>query len=70
MTLDNAEILKEYTIKNIETSDDELKAFLFSLGCYEGEIISIISKKKKNLVLAIKDAKYNIDIDLAKTITV
>lgn len=70
MTLDFADIEKKYIIKDIDTDDNELKAFLFSLGCYSGEAISVVSKKKKNLVLAIKDAKYNIDIDLAKAIQI
>lgn len=70
MDLSCADVEKEYIIKEINADDEELKAFLFSLGCYSGEVISVVSKKKKNLVLAIKDAKYNIDIDLAKTIIV
>lgn len=68
MTLDKAKENERYVISKIETDDEELKSFLFSLGCYSGEAISVVSKKKKNLVLAIKDAKYNIDIDLAKVI--
>ena len=70
MTLDCVEVENKYIIKEINTDDEELKSFLFSLGCYSGEIISVVSKKKKNLILAIKDAKYNLDIDLAKTIIV
>ena len=70
MTLDCADIENKYIIKEINTDDEELRAFLFTLGCYSGEIISVVSKKKKNLILAIKDAKYNLDIDLAKTIIV
>lgn len=70
MTLDCADTENKYTIKEINTTDEELKAFLFSLGCYSGEVIFVVSKKKKNLILAIKDAKYNIDIDLAKAIIV
>ena len=70
MTLDCADVENKYIIKEINTDDEELKSFLFSLGCYSGEIISVVSKKKKNLILAIKDAKYNLDIDLAKTIIV
>lgn len=70
MTLDCADAENKYTIKEINTADEELKAFLFSLGCYSGEVIFVVSKKKKNLILAIKDAKYNIDIDLAKAIIV
>lgn len=37
----------EYTVSNIHTDDEELKSFLFSLGCYSGEKINIISKKRK-----------------------
>ena len=70
MTLDCADTESKYTIQDINTTDEELKAFLFSLGCYSGEVIFVVSKKKKNLILAIKDAKYNIDIDLAKAIIV
>lgn len=70
MTLDCVDIGREYVIVEINTSDEELKSFLFSLGCYSGETISVVSRKKKNLILAIKDAKYNIDIDLAKAIMV
>ena len=70
MTLDCVDVENKYIIKEINTDDEELKSFLFSLGCYSGEIISVVSKKKKNLILAIKDAKYNLDIDLAKSIIV
>lgn len=70
MNLDCADIGKEYTVKDINTDDEELKAFLFSLGCYNGEIICVVSRKKKNLILAVKGAKYNLDIELAKTISV
>lgn len=70
MNLDCVGIGKEYTVKEINTDDEELKAFLFSLGCYSGEKICVVSKKKKNLILSIKDAKYNLDIELAKAIIV
>jgi len=70
MTLDYAELDKEYTVSNIETDDDELEKFLFSLGCYSGESLTVINRKKNNMVLAIKDARYNIDIDLARTISI
>ena len=59
-----------YNIQKINLDDDELKSFLFSLGCYEGENITIITHKKKSLVLAIKDARYSIDIEMAKEIEV
>lgn len=70
MTLADARIEEELYIKEIQSNDDELVNFLFSLGCYKGEPITIISRKKRNIVLAVKDARYNIDIDLAKAIHV
>ena len=59
---------KEYVVEEIATNDDEMSAFLFSLGCYSGEPITVVARKKKNLVVSIKDARYNIDIELAKAI--
>lgn len=70
MTLAEAEVEKEYLINEIQSKDDELKKFLFSLGCYVGQPITIIARKKNNMVLSIKDARYNVDIDLARTIIV
>ena len=68
MDLSLAEIGKEYVIKNINTDDEELNSFLFSLGCYSGEPITLISKRKSSFVVAIKDARYSIDKELAKAI--
>ncbi len=70
MSLNDAELEKEYIVQDINTDDEELEGFLFSLGCYKGEPVTVVSRKKKNLVLAIKDARYNIDIELAKAITI
>lgn len=70
MTLEKAEMEKEYRIKEIESDDEEMVKFLFSLGCYPGEPLTVISRKKNNLVLAVKDARYNIDTELAKTIKI
>ena len=50
--------------------DEELKSFLFSLGCYSGETVTVVSKKRGGYVLSIKDARYNIDEDLAKAIQI
>ena len=61
---------KEYIIKDIVTDDEELNAFLFSLGCYSGEPITVISHIKGGCVVSIKDARYNIDNDLAKAISI
>ena len=70
MSLDEAVLGTEYIIKVISTSDEEMKSFLFSLGCYSGEPITVVSRKKNNCVVSIKDGRYNIDIDLAKAILI
>lgn len=70
MTLAGAEIGKEYIVRDIQTEDEELNAFLFSLGCYSGEPITVVSRKKQNCVVAIKDGRYNIDNQLAEAICV
>ena len=70
MTLKNAEIGKEYIINSIVTDDEELDAFLFSLGCYSGEAITVVARRKSGCVVSIKDARYNIDIPLADAIAV
>ena len=70
MTLNGAEIGKEYIIKDVNTQgDDEMESFLFSLGCYSGEPITVVDKKR-NLVVSIKDARYNIDPELAAAILI
>ena len=70
MNLRMAEEGKEYIIQSIETDDDELNAFLFSLGCYSGEPITVISQLRSNCIVSIKDGRYSIDKQLAKAITV
>lgn len=70
MDLSVAEIGKEYVVSRIETDDEELNAFLFSLGCYSGEKITVMSRRKSGCTVVIKDARYNIDIQLAKAIIV
>ncbi|MDO5144841.1 MAG: FeoA family protein [bacterium] len=70
MTLKNAVEGKEYIIQGIETDDEELNAFLFSLGCYSGEQITVVSRMKNSCVVSIKDARYNIDRQLADTILI
>lgn len=68
MNLSHAEEGREYIISRIETDDEELDAFLFSLGCYSGESITVISHLHGGSVVAIKDSRYNIDSQLAKAI--
>ena len=70
MNLSTAEEGKEYIIQRIETDDEELDAFLFSLGCYSGEPITVVSHRKGGCVVSIKDGRYNIDKELAKAIIV
>lgn len=70
MTLKDAIEGKEYTIQVIETEDEELEAFLFSLGCYSGERITVVSHLKGGCVVSIKDGRYNIDNQLAEAIQV
>lgn len=70
MNLTEAKIGEEYIIKDIVTDDEELNAFLFSLGCYSGEPITVISQKKRGCVISVKDARYNIDSELAKAISI
>ena len=70
MNLTTAVEGKEYIIKNIVTADEELNAFLFSLGCYSGEPITVVSRKKKTCVVSIKDSRYSIDSQLAAAIEV
>ncbi len=60
----------EYIIKSIETDDEELEAFLFSLGCYSGEPITVVSKLRGGCVVSIKDGRYNIDNQLAQAIAI
>lgn len=70
MTLKDAIEGKEYVIQRIETDDEELNAFLFSLGCYSGETITVVSHLKFGCVVSIKDGRYNIDSQLAEAIIV
>lgn len=70
MNLKNAQEGIEYIIKAIETDDDELDSFLFSLGCYAGEPITVISRKKGGCIVSIKDSRYSIDNQLAEAISI
>ena len=70
MTLLTAEEGREYTVLSINTNDDELNAFLFSLGCYSGEPITVVTRRKHGSVISIKDGRYSIDNALAGAITV
>ena len=70
MTLLTAQEGREYIIRRIETDDEELDAFLFSLGCYSGEPITVVFRRRGSCVVSIKDGRYNIDNQLADAIVI
>ena len=70
MNLTEAQIEEEYIIKEIQTDDEEMDAFLFSLGCYSGEPITVVARLKGGCVVSIKDGRYNIDHLIAESILV
>ena len=70
MTLLEGNIGETYTIKDINTTDEDMNAFLFRLGCYSGEPITMVSKKRKSCVVVIKDGRYNIDNMLAEAVVI
>ena len=70
MTLLEAEVGKTYIIKEINTDDDEMNSFLFRLGCYSGEPITVVTKKKKSCVAVIKDGRYNLDQLLSEAVII
>ena len=70
MTLREAQEGKEYIVKELNTDDEELDAFLFSLGCYAGEPITVVSHRKSGCVVSIKDGRYSIDNELADAIVI
>ena len=70
MNLFNVPVGQEYLIQRIETDDEELNAFLFSLGCYSGEPVTVVSRRRGPCVIAVKDGRYCIDNQLARSILV
>ena len=70
MNLSVAEEGKEYIIQRIETDDEDLNAFLFSLGCYAGEPVTVVSRRRGGCTVSIKDGRYNIDNQLAEAIII
>ena len=70
MNLKDAKEGQEYIIKRIDTEDEDLNAFLFSLGCYSGESITVVYHLKGGCIVSIKDGRYNIDNELAEAIIV
>ena len=70
MNLLSAQEGKEYIVARIDTDDEELNAFLFSLGCYSGEPITVVAHRRGGCTVSIKDGRYNIDSQLAEAIVV
>jgi ferrous iron transport protein A len=70
MTLLNATEGKTYSIKDVNTEDDDMKEFLFRLGCYSGEPITVITKKRKHSIVAIKDGRYSLDNNICEAIVI
>ncbi len=70
MNLTKAEQGREYIIRSIDTDDGDMKSFLFSLGCFSGEPITVVSRRWSGCIVAIKDARYHIDMQLAQAIAV
>lgn len=70
MTLKDANLGVDYVIETIDTGDEELEAFLFSLGCYSGETITVVTRRRSTCVVSIKDSRYSIDTALAEAIIV
>ena len=61
---------KEYTVKRINSEDEELNSFLFTLGCYSGEPITVVKHRRSGCVISVKDARYSIDNNLAEAIEI
>lgn len=70
MTLLEAELGTEYLISEVRTEDEEMNSFLFTLGCYAGQPITVVAKKRGTIVVSIKDARYTVDNNLASAIIV
>lgn len=70
MNLTKAEEGKEYIIRRIDTDDEELDAFLFSLGCYSGEPVTVVSHRRGSCTISVKDGRYSIDDQLAEAIVI
>ncbi len=70
MTLKTAQVGTEYIVQYLDTGDEELNGFLFSLGCYSGEPVTVVSRRRGSCTVAIKDGRYNMDMQLAEAIKV
>lgn len=70
MNLNDAVEGREYIIRAVDSGDEEVDAFLLSLGCYSGEPVTVISHLQGGCIISVKDGRYTIDRDLAETILI
>lgn len=67
MQLSQATVGQTYKVNRIE-GKEKVQKFLFTLGCFEGEEITLISKLAGNYIVNIKDSRYALDEKMARTI--
>lgn len=67
MVLSKVKVGQTKSIAKVE-GKDKTKNFLFSLGCSEGEKITLISILAGNYIVNIKDSRYALDESMAKAI--
>ena len=70
MNLRDAKEGAEYRVDRIDTGDGELNSFLFSLGCYSGESVTVIKHRRSGSIISLKDVKYSIDRFLGEAIII
>ena len=70
MSLLDAREGKRYQIRSIDLQDDALTAFLFSLGCYSQEPITVVKHRRNGCTVSIKNGRYHMDRHLAKAILI
>lgn len=70
MLLSQGAANESYKVSDIQVTDEAMGDFLFSLGCYPGEKVTLLSKLRSNFVIHVKNARYSIDQDLAQSIVV
>ncbi len=70
MKLTEAEVGKEYMVESVNADDPEMNDFLFTLGCYKGEVFKFVSVLSGAYVILVKNVKYSIDRELAGVLLV
>lgn len=67
MTLSKARIGQRGVVSEITGTEKDCR-FLLTLGCSEGEEITLVSKISDNYVINVKDSRYAIDGQMARMI--